>query len=517
MREPTILDRIVARRRERVAREGAALGVRLPARRTSPIVPFGGNPFLICEIKRASPSRGAIARCADAVEQAACYAERGTRTVSVLTEEEHFCGSLADLVRVKRAFPGLCVLRKDFLIDESDIEASHRAGADAVLLIARVHDSATLGRLYEKTKSLGMEALLEVHDDEDLEKAGSLAPAFTGFNSRDLASLKIDPVVPLRLLGRVGWKTTAVYESGIGSGEEGLFALSSGFQGLLVGEAVMRDRGLIGELIGAFNDARGPGGGYEGAESGTGAGRKDFWLRLYAPRGETGRVNATGRAGTPAAEWPRRARPRTLVKICGITNREDALLARRLGADILGFVFAPSPRRADPGLLRDLRDLDTLKVGVVAGGPAEPILDPAVKDLLDLGLIDAVQFHGSEDPEQCYRAAFPYYKAVRVGEERDVEAAGAFRCPRVLADASVPGLHGGTGRSIPDSLVRRLGERGPLWLAGGIGPENVRGLIRAFGPELVDCSSMLEASPGKKDPQKLKRFFEEVARAEEQP
>ena len=484
MKEPTILDQIVARRRERVAREGAALGARLPERRTSPIVPFGAHPFLICEIKRASPSRGEIARCVDAVEQAATYVQRGIRTVSVLTEEEHFCGSLADLVRVKRAFPGLCVLRKDFLIDESDIEASHRAGADAVLLIARVHDAATLGRLYEKTKALGMEALLEVHDGEDLKKAGRLAPVFTGFNSRDLASLKIDPVGPLRLRGRVDWKTTAVYESGIGSGEGGLFALSSGFQGLLVGEAVMRDSGLIGELIGAFDEARG-----------SDAGRKDFWLRLYAPRGDGDRV------------------PRTLVKICGITNREDALLAHRLGADVLGFVFAPSPRRADPGLLRALGDLDILKVGVVAGGPAAPILDPAVKDLLNRGLIDAVQFHGSEDPEQCSRAAFPYYKAVRIGEERDVDAAGAFRCPRVLADASVPGLPGGTGRSIPDSLVRRMGERGPLWLAGGIGPANVRGLIHAFGPELVDCSSMLEASPGKKDPQKLIRFFEEVARA----
>jgi indole-3-glycerol phosphate synthase/phosphoribosylanthranilate isomerase len=517
MKELTILDQIVARRRERVAREGAAMGASLPERRTSPVVPFGAHPFLICEIKRASPSRGEIARCADAVEQAATYAERGIRTVSVLTEEEHFRGSLADLVRVKRAFPGLCVLRKDFLIDESDIEVSHRAGADAVLLIARVHDAATLGRLYEKTKSLGMEALLEIHDDEDLAKAGSLAPAFTGFNSRDLASLKIDPVVPLRLRGGVDWKTTAVYESGIGSGEEGLFALSSGFQGLLVGEAVMRDSGLIGELIGAFDDARGHGGGYRGAERVSGAGRKDFWLRLYAPRGDGGRDNASARAGTPAAQWPRRARPRTLVKICGITNREDALLARRLGADVLGFVFAPSPRRADPGLLRALEDLDILKVGVVAGGPEAPILDPAVKDLLNRGLIDAVQFHGSEDPEQCFRSAFPYYKAVRIGEERDVEAAGAFRCPRVLADASVPGLPGGTGRSIPDSLVRRMGERGPLWLAGGIGPANVGELIHAFDPELVDCSSMLEASPGKKDPKKLIRFFEEVARANEQP
>ena len=123
-----------------------------PRRRRLPVVPFGARPFLICEIKRASPSRGAIARCADAVEQAATV--RGRRDPDGVGPDRGgaFRGSLEDLVRVKRAFPGLCVLRKDFLVDESDIEVSHRAGADAVLLIARVHDAATLERLSGKTK-----------------------------------------------------------------------------------------------------------------------------------------------------------------------------------------------------------------------------------------------------------------------------------------------------------------------------------------------------------------------------
>src|SRR4030042_575581 len=128
-----IRDRIAARRAERIAAEGHALGQAVPAARSALLIPFGQSPFLIAEIKRRSPSRGDIAAQADPVRQAGVYREQGVRSVSVLTEEDHFSGSLANLMAVKRAFPDLAVLRKDFLLDEEDIEVSFRAGADAVL------------------------------------------------------------------------------------------------------------------------------------------------------------------------------------------------------------------------------------------------------------------------------------------------------------------------------------------------------------------------------------------------
>jgi indole-3-glycerol phosphate synthase/phosphoribosylanthranilate isomerase len=495
----TILETIAAKRRERIRAWGYGMGARLPERRLVPVVPFGRAPFLICEIKRSSPTKGSIAVDADAVEQARRYAGSGVRTLSVLTEEDHFAGSLEDLVRVKEAFPHLCVLRKDFLLDERDIEVSHRAGADAVLLIARLHDAPALARLTGKARGLGLAVLFEIHGVDDLEKARRLRPAFTGFNSRDLSTFTIDPIGPVRTLNRVDWQTSAVYESGIRSEEDARFALSAGFSGLLVGEAVMRDTGLVERLTAAFA-----------------APKRDFWPRLYARQ----------REGRP------------LVKICGLTREEDADLAARLGADALGFVFAPSARRASPELLRNLsrnhgvnsKASDALKVGVVAGrarrherGAPFGLLEPEVEELLDEGILDAVQLHGEEEPEACSLVTYPYYKALGIRDADDIGRAALYGCPRVLADAYTPGScapgacsagsSGGTGKAIPENLVLRMAERRPLWLAGGLGPENVREKVTRFRPELIDASSRLEASPGMKDPGKLKLFFEEVDRA----
>jgi indole-3-glycerol phosphate synthase/phosphoribosylanthranilate isomerase len=465
------------------------MGAKIPARRRVPIVPFGLAPLLICEIKRSSPSIGTIAGAVDATEQARLYAAAGIRTLSVLTEEEHFAGSLEDLRRVKEAFPRICVLRKDFLLDVEDVDISHRAGADAVLLIARLHGDAALGRLVAKAERLGLAVLLEVHDDADLRKARRLRPEFTGFNSRDLSTFAIDPIGPVRTLGKVDWPTTAVYESGIRSDEDARFAVSAGFSGLLVGQAVMRDPNLAARLAAAFDEPR-----------------RSFWPRLYARQ----------REGRP------------LVKICGITRGEDARLAARLGADLIGFVLACSQRRAGPELVRGLpREMEercgvgeTLRVGVVTGvalqregGSTCLMLESEVEEYLREGFLDAVQFHGDESPRECARVAYPHYKALRIRDEKDVERAGLYGCPRVLVDAFSADAAGGTGKTIPENLVRLFGARRPLWLAGGLGPENVGEKIRRFRPELIDASSLLESSPGVKDRKKLERFFEEVDRA----
>ncbi len=483
---PDILRRIVESRRQRLRGEGGgrghAQGVELPPRREAPRTPFGRKPFLVCEIKRCSPSRGEIAPGLDAPAQAGRYADAGVRAVSVLTEEAFFHGSLADLVEVKRRHPDLAVLRKDFLLDEEDLEVSDRAGADAVLLIAAVLDAATLARLARRAGELGLAVLVEVHDEADVEKARAVRPAFTGINSRDLSTFRVDPLAPLRLKGRIDWPTRLVFESGVRGVEDGRLALAAGFDGLLVGEAVVRSPGLAGELLALF---------------GTPPARGGFWARLAGLAGDRA-------GGRPAG--------RPLVKICGITRAADARLACGLGADLLGFVFAPSPRRADPRLLRELRDLPVPKVGVTVGPPGA---DPGVRGLLEEGLLDAVQLHGDEGPGECAGLAWPWYKAVRLREPADVEACARYGCPRMLADAWAPGLAGGTGRPIREELLEALAaEQGArLWVAGGIGPDNVRALVRRFRPELIDASSRLEAGPGVKDPALLARFFREVNEA----
>jgi len=448
------------------------MGVMVPIRRTVPLVPLGREPFIVCEVKRRSPSRGEIAPVINAVEQARKYVRCGVKSVSVLTEKNYFSGSLDDLVQVKRSFPRLCVLRKDFIIDEEDIDVSYRAGADAILLIAKVHDTKRLNDLYLKARACGLAVLCEVHDEEDLEKVKKLRPAFTGINSRNLEDFSLDHEIPEKLLNNIHWKTAAVYESGIQNADDVRRALAFGFSGVLVGESVMKNPDRIYALSAPFYQHTG-----------------EFWQRLFLRK----------RPGRP------------LVKICGITNRPDAENARVCGADMLGFVFAESPRRARPSLLEEIYDLDILKAGVVVTKNGS--VDDELKEILEAGLLDALQFHGEESPEACDMLGFAWYRALRVRGENDVERIDSYSCPRLLADAYVRKRAGGTGRRISRDLVEYMGERYPLWLAGGIGPENVRDIVQRFGPELIDASSGLESEPGKKDHRKVGDFFKEIENA----
>jgi len=473
-----IRDVIVEGRRRRIAASGHEFGHPVPELRKGPIVPFGKKPFLVCEIKRRSPSRGAIDESLDLRIQAERYLRRGAAALSVLTEEDHFHGSLRDLMEVKTAFPEACVLRKDFLVDGEDVRVSHRAGADAVLLIASILGTEELAALYATARGLGMEALVEVHSVEDVEKVRAFRPRFVGVNSRNLENFSVDLLHPARIKGLVDWDASVVFESGITGGEEAMFAGSLGFGGLLVGEAVVRDSGKVPEILAGF-------------EAGL-ASPSDFWARVA--RG--------GKHGRP------------LVKICGLTNAEDAALAEGLGADLLGFVFADSPRKADSSFVRGLPETRALKVGVVVMGEGERSLPPEVEALLSGGFLDAVQLHGEETPEVCRSLGVPYYKALRPASAAAAESAiAAYHCPRVLVDARSAGAYGGTGLRVPDDIVRAASAAGSLWLAGGLGPDNVREAVATLRPELVDASSRLEERPGRKSRGLMERFFREIDHA----
>jgi len=470
-----ILTEIVESKKKRIDKTGLSMGAKIPLRRKHPVVPFGKPPLLICEIKKASPSKGKISSTLDPVFQANEYVKRGINTVSILTESEYFSGSLDDLIKVKNSFPELCILRKDFLIYEEEIDISHRAGADVVLLIASIHDTPTLRKLYTRAKRLGLAVIFEIHDDEDLAKASEIRPAITGFNSRDLRSFRIDPIRPIRLRQKLSWDTITIFESGIGSREDAELVLSGGFSGMLVGEAVVKNTSLIDEIIPVFSKPK-----------------KRFWEKLF-----------------------RRKRPgRPLVKICGITNIEDAICAAGEGADILGFVFAESPRKAGTEIVESCSDLDIIRAGVVVPGSASFETEiEKVRGLLNDGLLDAVQFHGNHELPSFYETAFPYYRALRIARKEDIELIARCRSPRVLVDTFVPDMEGGTGRRIPDSIIQIIKEKFPLWLAGGIGGENVGEIIRKFSPELIDVSSRLEKQHGVKDHRKIKILFKEIQRA----
>jgi indole-3-glycerol phosphate synthase / phosphoribosylanthranilate isomerase len=473
-----VRDEIVAKRETRITAQGFCQGLEKPKSRTAPLVPFCPGKGIICEMKRASPSKGNIFPGLDPVTQARAYVSAGASFFSVLTEQDYFKGSLRDLRDAKSSQPYKAFLRKDFLLYDEDIEAAYLFGADAVLLIAGMLDPQRLERLYSKAKSLGMEALVELHDDEDIAKARKIKASFVGVNSRDLKTFKIDPLLPLRVMGKIDWDCRVVYESGLRSGYEAAFAAQSGFSAILVGEAVTKDPALITELNENF-------------------------------------LNATARRF-----WPSIAAKQSLplVKICGITNQADASASEGAGADILGFVLAESPRQVSPNAIRGIQTNGALRVGVVTTAPRETPAE--VIDLVQSGALDALQFHGQLSAEEfnaslkeslAGKAGIPCYQALRLREESQLKGASGSLSPRILLDAFSVKAAGGTGERLGDDLlIAANASSSGLWLAGGITPENVGDIIHTYRPELLDVSSGVEASPGKKDTAKIQALIKGI-------
>ena len=209
-----------------------------PARDLAAALRTGAAPAVIAEVKRSSPSAGAI-RDADAAEQARIYEAAGAAAISVLTEPRHFDGSLLDLQAARRAVD-LPVLRKDFVIHPAQLIESRAAGADAVLLIAPAVSELELKALVAAAADLGMDALVEAHAEEDLDRALATDAELIGINARDLETLEVDLGRALALLERIPGDRVAVAESGISTREHVERALAAGARAVLVGEALMR-------------------------------------------------------------------------------------------------------------------------------------------------------------------------------------------------------------------------------------------------------------------------------------
>jgi indole-3-glycerol phosphate synthase len=238
------LDDVVARVRRDLSAEPLDVErVRAAAARAPTPRPWAAalraRPFsLIAEVKRASPSAGAIAS-PDPVAQARAYASGGAAAVSVLTETEHFHGSLEDLVAV-RAAVDLPLLRKDFLVAPAQVAEARAAGADAVLVITAAVDDDELAALLEEAAAWGVGVLLETHSDDDLARALRTDADVIGVNARDLQTLAVDAPAARARLHAIPPERVAVLESGIATPAEARAAAAAGASAILVGEALMR-------------------------------------------------------------------------------------------------------------------------------------------------------------------------------------------------------------------------------------------------------------------------------------
>lgn len=203
---------------------------------------FSGErrPQIIAEIKMVSPSQGALNLAIRPELLAPKYAQAGATAISVLTESDHFGGSLEDLISARKSVPGFPVLQKDFIVDSYQIyEASH-LGADAVLLIMAMIGEDKAREFFELASSMGLSCMVEVHSLEEIKAAVSMGARLIGINNRDLHTLKISLDVSRELISHVPDGCIAISESGITSSAEIKELLDLGFDGFLIGSSFMK-------------------------------------------------------------------------------------------------------------------------------------------------------------------------------------------------------------------------------------------------------------------------------------
>ena len=243
---PDVLSRIVAQKqadlallRDRRAELERGAEAAADARRDFRGALLGRTPAVIAEIKKASPSKGVLAERFDPAALARAYQEGGAAAISVLTDAEFFQGGLADLEAARASVP-LPVLRKDFTIDELQVLEAAARGADAVLLIVAVLGRDELIRFRELAARYRMAALVEVHDERELDVALDSGAEIIGVNNRNLHTFNVSLETSLRLAARIPAGVIRVSESGIHSASDVRLLASAGYQAFLVGEHLMR-------------------------------------------------------------------------------------------------------------------------------------------------------------------------------------------------------------------------------------------------------------------------------------
>ena len=255
----TILDTIITVKRKRIeaakkdvdygslARSAFDRRLKTEPNRLASVLRSWHRVNIIAEIKRASPSKGVINDSVDIAHLAKTYEEAGAVAISVLTEEDNFRGSLDDL-RIVRSTVDIPILQKDFFIDEFQIFESAAAGADAILLIVAALPIESLRNLQKTANDLGLDAIVEVHDADELEIAHEIDSKIVGVNNRNLKTFEVSLDVSRELAASKQNNVLLISESGISTSEQIAELRALGYSGFLIGESVMRS-GDPGRMI----------------------------------------------------------------------------------------------------------------------------------------------------------------------------------------------------------------------------------------------------------------------------
>lgn len=506
-----IIAKIVEQRKKDIENRGYNFGYKIPTKRTRPINKFMAEPGVILEIKRASPSKGDIAPHLNPTETAKTYAKNGAKAISCLTEENYFKGNLQDLIDVCNAVPNVAVLRKDFLIDEKEIEIAYLCGADAVLLISGILSLEKMFSMTKKCRDLGIRAFVEVRSQEDAQKVLEIKKIYAetivcGVNSRNLRDFSVDLLVPAMLKKKLGGDV--IFESGITTSQAAKKVASMGFSGILLGEFAARNPQKAGEFVKAFENNKENLCGKKLIELAEKVNSHNTSVIVgLNPTISKNKISVSSTEMThfeTHIETTQSDNHQTLIKICGLTRAEDVLLADSLGADFVGFIFADGFGRNVCGKKFDeiqkiLPKIKAFKVAVVTDVQSKETKEAA--NLVEKGILDFIQLHeiNYEDVPE-YLQKIPHYFAItqKMGNLSEIaEKLNSYGEPRFLQD----------------SKNHDYGTKEHLWIAGGITEKNVAEICKKFSPELVDVSSGIEDDEvGVKNAEKMKKFFTELGK-----
>ena len=458
----TILDQLAAHARQRVAADQEKHSLHELKARCKEAGRAGGERFFqamkrpgmsfICEVKKASPSKGIIAPSFPYLDIARDYAAAGADAVSCLTEPMWFLGSDQIFTEIRQTI-SLPMIRKDFTVSEYQIYQARLMGADCVLLICALLDTATIAKYLRLCDELGLSALVEAHDEREIRSAIAAGARMIGVNNRNLKDFSVDFTNAARL------RRPHSAGSGVCGRERR-------------GPACRRGRPQV------HRSGRGAHGG-----------------------GPHACQRQGGHAGRPAGGIEM-----TKIKLCGLSRPEDIAAANEVNPDYIGFVFAPKSKRyVSPTQAAQLKQ--QLAPGIQAVGVFVKEDPETVVHLLEDGVIDVAQLHGGES--EAYIRTLrqhthkPIMQAFRVDTPADLEKAQASSADYILLDSG----DGGTGETFDWSLL--AGATRPYFLAGGLDPENVGGAVEKLKPYAVDVSSGIETD-GTKDPEKMRSFVRAV-------
>ena len=473
-----ILDKIIEATKIRVAQEKQVESPEAVKTAALALPSDTGFPFeaalrqqdfnFICEVKKASPSKGIIAEHFPYLDIAKEYEVAGAAAISVLTEPDFFKGDKKYLQEIASTVK-IPVLRKDFIIDEYQIYQAKVWGASAILLICACLDVPTLTKFRELADSLGLSSLVEAHDEHEVQMAIDCGARIIGVNNRNLKDFTVDVQNSVRLRNLVQDDVIFVSESGLETPEDIQVLRDNNIGVALMGETFMRSPNKVEKLAYLYGST------------------------YYTPK----------------------------VKMCGISKVETIPAVVEAKPDYMGLVFAPSKRQVTVDQAKTLveelhkqytkrynngaeqSNNDEIKtVGVFVNETLDNLVSIATEANLDV-----VQLHGDEDEAFIQslkeRTNVEVWKAVQIRSAADAEAWIDSRADMLLFDAYHKDERGGMGEVFDWSSLDEF-ER-PFMLAGGIDSTNVARAIRTVRPYGIDISSGIETD-GVKDDEKIKAF-----------